>query len=364
MNQLEREDPFMVQAKTEREIAKACLAAAGAVGRWTLTDSETGQAERDWDGEIKLAWSGGHRKFACVVIPRLTRETLPVAVDRSSRAKTSGATPLLLSRHVTPRLADELRQRDVQFLDAAGNGYLSGDGLYVWIVGKRATSPTPRRPRIFKTAGLKLLFVLMSTPDAVNWTQRELARAAGVALGGIGMAMKDLLDMGYITRTGPRSRKLANTTHLVGRWDTGYAETLRPALDGGTFRIRTPRELESWTHDNMSRIREVGALLGGEAGAALVIKGFRPERAVIHVPEGDPATIAQEMGLLPDPNGQVMLIGTFGKRNAWTDSPSRMSLADPLLLRAELVMETDERLQPSRRTLLEDYILRRLARDT
>ena len=95
-----------------------------------------------------------------------------------------------------------------------------------------------------------------------------------------------------------------------------------------------------------------------------MIRGFRPERAVIHVPEGDPATMARELGLLPDPKGQVMLIKTFGKRNAWTDSPSSLPLADPLLLRAELVMETDERLQPSRRTLLEDHILRRLASDS
>ncbi len=360
----EQEDRRVAHVTTERKTAEACLDAAGEVGRWTLTDSETHQGERDWRYEAELSWSGGQRSFACVVIPRLTRGTLPVAVNRASRVEVGGGTPLLLTRHVTPGLAVELRQRDVQFLDAAGNGYLSGDGLHVWIVGKRATTPPPSRPRIFKTAGLKLLFVLMSTPDAVNWTQRELARAAGVALGGIGTAMKDLMGMGYVTRTGPRSRTFANVRDLVDRWDTGYAETLRPGLDAGTFRIRTPGELESWTHDNMSRIREAGALLGGEAGAALVTKGFRPERAIIHVLEGDPATMARELGLLPDPKGQVTLIKTFGKRNAWADSPSRMPLADPLLLRAELVMETDDRLQPSRRTLLEDYILRRLASDT
>jgi hypothetical protein len=98
MNPPEREDPPVAHVTTDREIAKACLDAAGVVGRWTLTDSETGQAERDWHYEAGLSWSGGHGSFACVVIPRLTRQTLPVAVDRASRVKTSGATPLLLSR--------------------------------------------------------------------------------------------------------------------------------------------------------------------------------------------------------------------------------------------------------------------------
>ncbi|MCK4303806.1 MAG: hypothetical protein KAY24_06175 [Candidatus Eisenbacteria sp.] len=73
-------------------------------------------------------------------------------------------------------------------------------------------------------------------------------------------------------------------------------------------------------------IQEAGALLGGETGAALLTRGFRPARAVIHMGAGDAPAMARDLGLIPDPRGNVTLLKTFGERNGWNEGPKWCAL--------------------------------------
>ncbi len=57
--------------------------------------------------------------------------------------------------------------------------------------------------------------------------------------------------------------------------------------------------------------------------------------------------------LKPDPQDEITFIRQFGTENAWTKASS---LADPLLVHAELLTSTDDRLHETADILLNEYI--------
>jgi len=71
--------------------------------------------------------------------------------------------------------------------------YLEGPGLLVWVVGQpRPIELTQRRFRALHPAGLQITFALLCRPNLIQTNYREIARAANVALGSVGPAVKDL----------------------------------------------------------------------------------------------------------------------------------------------------------------------------
>lgn len=58
---------------------------------------------------------------------------------------------------------------------------------------------------------------------------RELANAAGVALGSIGNALKNLHQLGYLQRQ-RGSYRITNYIKLLELWEMGYAEKKAPKI--------------------------------------------------------------------------------------------------------------------------------------
>ena len=72
---------------------------------------------------------------------------------------------------------------ELPFLDAAGNAFLTGDGLYVLVTGQKAdkTRFQAEKPmRAFDRAGLRVVFALLAAPTMLQAPYRDVAKAAGV----------------------------------------------------------------------------------------------------------------------------------------------------------------------------------------
>ena len=91
--------------------------------------------------------------FPAIVMTSISPATIGIAIGRLSPFLSRG---LLLTRYVTPVLADELRKRGVQFLDTVGNTYLNAPPLFVFVKGNRpdATVGAEKLKRAFKSSGL------------------------------------------------------------------------------------------------------------------------------------------------------------------------------------------------------------------
>lgn len=190
---------------------------------------------------------------------------------------------LLVADYVNPEMADRLREVGAQFIDTAGNVYLSDKTLYVFVKGNRLPSGylAPRRTtRAFNVSGLRVIFSLLLYPGLVGSAYRKIADMSGVSLGTIGWVLTDLKERGYVAELGVnRARVLSNPLELLNRWVEAYPEKLLPDIELGSFQAssRFPwRDIEPTNY---------GGCWGGEVGASLLDNYLQPAQGSLYLPK-------------------------------------------------------------------------------
>ncbi len=265
---------------------------------------------------------------------------------------------LVFTERVTAAVGEILRSHQVNYVDATGNAWIRRPGLFVWVEGKRAASrPTPSPKRTTPTA-LQLIFLLLKSTDWSDATYRKLAERTGLALGTVGWIMNNLAQAGHVLQENG-GRSLRHPMDLLTLWEQQWHERLRPRL-GSTLCMGKPDP----GFEALLKICESEQkwLVGGELAATRAVKGIEPTTATVHVPPADVRKCMQRLRLMPHPEGNICIMETFGSENAWQGAEQGApnmpmpTLADPILIRAELLGSRDKRLHTLADQLLESFI--------
>lgn len=254
---------------------------------------------------------------------------------------------LVVAPHVAPARAERLREAGIPFIDAAGNAYLEAGTVYVFVIGREPppglVAARPKKIRAFAGAGLQVLFALLCAPEYVNKPYREIARAAGVALGTVGWVLTDLKALGYLLAQGRGRKALRRHEELYEQWVTQYLRQFRPRLKTRRFRAANP----DWWQD--IDIRDYGACWGGDVAAAKLTGHLKPMLFTVWH-HRDPAPLLQAQRMRADPAGDVELIEAF-----WhfaTDAET----APPLLVYADLLGTGDPRAIETAKLIQEKHL--------
>ena len=289
-------------------------------------------------GVFKLSGPWGESFYYLKVVPKLSPTLTDLVIHQIKTSPTpKNAHPLLVSHYISPRLAEKLKSNGVEYADCAGNLLLNQLPLYVHIGGQKHAPKAPGADRLFRTAGLKLIYVLLRNRLAVSATYRMLAEDAGIALGAIGSLFGELEKRGNIALDDNEARILCHIEELLQRWQLGYIETLRPRLflqrcrqTAGFTIEQIPDQLKA-----LNNGKEI--LIGGELGASLMTSGFAPDSAILYMTPDIQLKTMLQLHLTPDDDGNVFLIQPFGRQCHWSGlQPEGLTLADPLLTFAEL----------------------------
>src|ERR1039458_9820328 len=283
------------------------------------------------DAEIRLA--DGERRFV-EVKRNITPTTLGTAVAQLARFGKPG---ILVVEYINPQLAERLKALDVAFLDTAGNAYINTPKLFVYITGRKPHAPAPREKRVraLRPTGLKVIFALLCRPELVNAPYRDIAAAAGVALGTVGWVFYDLRRLGYITETKARGRIYADRGGLIDRWAEAYAHQLRPAIKPQRYRVA---DADWWKKENLAKF---DMWLGGEPAAAVLTKHLRPEVVTVY---GDThfGALARKVRAIKDEYGNLEVLQKF-----WAfelpQADKKHPLVPPLLVYADPIATADAR---------------------
>jgi hypothetical protein len=283
--------------------------------------------------------------------------------------QTAGDTRLLvLAEQISPAQADQLHKGGVEFMDAAGNVYLRLPGLAWLTTGLRLKGMrrVPDRARLFRTAGIKLLFLFLGDmcraglPPGrryLNRPYRDMVAAAGIAFGSISVLMRELDANRYLI-PGPDAdeaaadgvstdagRRLDRVPELVDRWVRAYGDVLRPKLVLARYRAADPQWWRTAQLDCML------GLWGGEVAAAKMTGYLKPEVVTIYR-QGNLAPWLLEHRLTSDPAGPVELLAAF-----WHDPDIRQAdCVLPLLAYADLLASDAERNIEAARVLYDGKI--------
>ena len=296
----------------------------------------------------------------------VTTTTLPAVLAELGRDRPSvNRPPLLLSPYLTPAVTERLLAERVEFVDGAGNVFLDSPAAYVLVLGNKPDR-TPR-PNGLTAADLKLIYALLSRPALRRATQRELGAAAGVSLGKVSATLRQLEAAGHLYRVKSGALHLYEPAHLLGRWEFGYLEQLRPELAPSGWRLGRQATLES----TLAQAAGLpGVLVGGEVAADAFTRYLEPAALTLHVPPGGTKSVAVGLRLPPaDRDADVILLERFVPP-AEPEDPHALdrfqgenprNLAHPILVRAELLAHGDGRLRKVADRLLDGVILPELA---
>lgn len=261
---------------------------------------------------------------------------------------------LLVAGHVPPEQAERLRAAGIPFIDAAGNAYLEGPGLLIHIVGRKpppdAVGDAPRKVRAFAGTGLQVLFPLLCEPEYIHRPYREIARAAGVALGTVGWVLTDLKALDYLRDLGRGRKRLRRRKELLDQWITHYIQQFRPRLKARRFRAADP----DWWQG--ADIRQYGACWGGDVAATKLTGYLKPAGVTVWC-HRDPAPLLQAQRMRADPAGDVEVLEAF-----WHFAEDAET-APPLLVYADLLGTGDPRAIETAKLIYDEHIARLAGED-
>jgi len=257
----------------EAAILERAVKAMKLLGLEVLTRKQPGGAGgHQADAWLRVVKDGAKIDFVAEVQPTVTPATLGAVVTQMRNAAGAGGrVPLLVADHLTPPIAEKLRALQQQFADAAGNAYLEGHGLFVYVIGRKRAGPqpAPRANTAYTVGGLKVLFALICDPALADAPHRAIAAAAGVALGTVPAVLADLRQTGHLLAAGKR-RRLVATRRLLDEWALAYARRLRPKTLLAKY---VPKDFDTW-HD--WQLDAAQARWGGEPAANLLVRYLKP----------------------------------------------------------------------------------------
>ncbi len=323
------------------------------------------RARPEADSIHDLVLSDGDRswKFRTECVRHMRPSTVSYRIGslRSGETGDAAAHPwLLFSERISESVGRSLRDQDVCYVDASGNAWIQQPGLRVWVEGRPPKRAQRVKPKMTTPTALQVVYLLLKEPVWCERPYREVAERTGLALGTIGWIMSAMMDSGWVR--GLRSRReLTNPRELCAHWEQNWHERLRPRLEPRLCKGRPDPGYESLLERCAG---ESDWLVGGELAATKVVEGLEAASVTVHVPRGGVRACLEKLKLLPHPEGDVHVLETFGQDNGWAqDTAKRLDdgarLADPLLIRAELLGSRDERVHSLADELFERYVVPR-----
>jgi hypothetical protein len=261
------------------------------------------------------------------------------AVDRfetpamvKTRLKDKRKQPLLVAPYITREIAERCRDLHLPFIDTAGNAYLEGPGLLIYVVGQpRPADLRQDRFRALNPGGLHITFALLCRPDLIRANYREIAAAAEVALGTVGPVLKDLEARGFLRLATATERDLLDPERMLQEWVMHYPTTLRPKLNPRGFRV-DPEQLRH------TKIKQHNAYWGGEGAAKKLTHFLKPAHFTIYA-RGPIAKLVAANRMWADHTGNVEILDAFWNFDAIPDN----DLVPPVLMYADLLATNDGR---------------------
>lgn len=276
-----------------------------------------------------------------------------IQADQVKRQLESLGSPgMLIAPYVSRDLAEYCKAIDLQFIDTHGNGYLHGPGMFVYVAGaKNDTGWQPTRAKSASPAGLRVAFVLLSWPQLVKASYKEIARCAGVSLGTANNVFEDLERRGYLINKGDaQRRRLLESRRLLDEWVINYPISLRPKLNTRRFSVAEPGWWKTETLDG------IDAVWGGEVAAEHLTHYLKPATQTIYVAPSQANESMKKLAiryrLRPDPKGQVEILDKF-----WEESVGKpQKHAPPILVYSELLALLDPRADETAALIKEKWI--------
>jgi len=252
---------------------------------------------------------------------------------------------LLVSEKLYPRVREELRTNNINYLEGNGNVYLNHEDAFIYIdTNKTVRAQKTTGNRAFTKTGLKVVFHFLLNPKLINHTQRKIAETANVGLGNIPQILNGLLENQFILRLEKNKYVVNDYEELLSKWIAEYNQTLKPSIF--RQRLRFQNEEQEWQTLQFNSEKTVW---GGEPAADILTNHLRPENFILYTKETT-KDLMINYKLIPDVEGTVWAYDLF-----WAHD-GNSEIAPKILVYADLMSNGDKRSRETAKMIFDEHI--------
>jgi hypothetical protein len=256
---------------------------------------------------------------------------------------------MLLAHYLRPKIKDELRKRNIAYLELNGNLYINQNDLVVLIEANKPVDLAKETGnRAFTKTGLKIVYQYLTGENWINQTQRIIATHTNTGLGNINNVNFGLEKEGFLIKLNKTEKRLQNKKTLLEKWMKGYDITLKPALRLGRFRFLNKNDFNNWKNIILDKQT---TWWGGEPAANLLTDYLYPEELTLYTTRNR-TDLMKELKLIPDPDGDVIIFNIFWNRK----DTENQNTVPPLLVYADLMNTGNNRCQETARMIWDKYL--------
>lgn len=247
---------------------------------------------------------------------------------------------------IYPEVRKLLKERNINYVDGAGNMFLKTADNYIYIEGNRNEVPLNKyKGRLFGKGGIKIIFGLLLDENLLNAPYRDIAEFTDTGLGTVTYIMKELNLRGYVIKINEYEMKFKNKNDLMNKWITGYEDKLKKTLFIGKFRLNN----NDWKN---IKFENKNTLWGGEPAADILTHYLNPQLFTVYTTEETKGLI-KNYYLIPDKNGNVDVYKKFWN---FEDVTFKEKTAPPLLIYADLINTGDTRNLETAKIIYDRYL--------
>lgn len=322
--------------------------------QYALTNlQKTGQIEASWldngqnkvlDGTIDLTLNHRTIKFVIAVKKELRNIHLP-----KLEAFAKDYNPfMIVAQTIFPKIKQELRSRNIAYLEANGNIYLNEKGIFLWLDANEPIAIKHKTTnRAFTKTGLKVVYLLLLDNTWVNKTYREIAERTDTGIGNITNIFNGLKDEGFLIPLTKDTYIMENKKKLLEKWIMAYEKQLKPNLVIGTYRFVDKVNFFNWKG---IQLKQGETLWGGEPAGDIYTNYLRPEELTLYTAEPR-NELMKNYRLVPDERGNVKIYEKF-----WKGNTEENNAVHPLLAYADLMMKGDRRCTETAEKIYDEHL--------
>jgi hypothetical protein len=297
------------------------------------------------DGNLTIYVENKQIKFNAIVKKEVRNHQL----NQFDRLKDFHHPIILIAERIFPKEKEELRERNIAYLEANGNIFVRTPNLYLWLETQRPI-PTAKEKgnRAFTKTGLKVLFHFLIDDNLVGLTYRQIANITNVGLGNVNNIFTSLKETGFLLKLKQNEYIINNKKQLLEKWIVAYKETLQPTLEIGRFRFTNENNFIHWQD---IQLQEGKTWWGGEPAGDLITNHLRPGELTLYTTETRNDLI-KNYRMMPDPEGNIRAYIKF-----WDETLDTQTNAVPTLLTyTDLINVGDKRCRETAEIIYTKYV--------
>lgn len=331
--------------------------AAKVLAKNTQLNVMTRQGKTKVDGWLTITCTGQMYKWAVETKNRLTRPMLAKLMFQDQVL--DNGERLIVAPYINDNLAGLCREKQVNFIDLAGNAYLCSPPLFIDIRGQK---PLPEHQtqltrkltgKALQPKGMKLVMMLLLKPELVTQPMRVMAEEAEIALGTVKQVLDDLKQLSFILDKGKGRTTLTEPDLLLTRWLDAYPHNLAAKLNQALY------VADDLTAIRKADLAQYGALWGGEVAADAYTHYLKPKTHLIYADQHTQKTLLKTFRLrrLRAGESEEHAINMVEPPVAIEKLKGpKPGMTAPLLVYAELLHSNDARNLETAKSLYHDYL--------